>query len=88
MYSPNSLDQAMVSPQSNKLEETFTKTIKIHGSTLLHTCFAPIPSENIGRILKRSKDDPCDYILTLEQLHYPEEICKESELTIVEQRPA
>ena len=88
MFSPSSLDQAQVSPQSNKLDETFTKTMKIHGSTLLHTCFAPIPPEKIGGSLKRSKDDPCDYILTLEQLHYPEDICKVSELTIVEQRPA
>ena len=88
MYSPNSLEHPQLSPHTSNLKETFTKTMKIHGSTLLHTCFAPIPPEKIGGKLKRSMDDPCDYILTLEQLHYPEDICNDSELTIMEQKPA
>jgi hypothetical protein len=65
-----------------------TKTMNIHGSTLLHTCFAPIPPEKGKDTLKRSKDDPCDYILTLEQLHCQEEISKVSEQAIVEEIPA
>ena len=90
LSSSNQLQPAV----SDELKASFAKTMLIHGSTLLHTCFAPCAPELGGGAgviknsrLKRPKDDQRDYILTLEHLHFPKGIGTVRELSIAEQRP-